>query len=439
MKPQVVVLEDCSFSRVNTYEYSDKPEDTSPCLEKMDCTIIRGELIGVIGSMGSGKSTFIEALAGEQYHIKGSMKVQERVIHVPNGPWLRSGTIRDNILFGSDYVQGSYAKVIRACGLQEDFRRLAFGDQTWVHGDGENLSGGQKQRICLARAVYKGSQLYVMDDPLSAVDPKLRQMIFKEVISHHGLMRKKTRIIALSDYTFLDQMDRVILMHEGTIADIGSPEDLKARHDLSSEVMHHKNSEEIEDKFEDSMRLRPVMKRQDTTQGILKSMKSKDFDNADDMVFESVTLDNYLYYLRSMGFAGILFSLLGYILTQTFDVLSKVWLANWTASEGHENEAREEEEEGNFIIIFGAFGICQAVSFLVGVIQCNKITLTASSKIHNETFHKVVYSHIDFIWSNPVGAIANRFSRDMNELDLVLPNTLKNFLFQVSTMKSFST
>ncbi len=166
--------------------------------------------------MGSGKSTLVEALAGEQMLQSGSMEVSERVVMVDNAPWLKGGTIRENILFGAACSQSAYDKVgiskictvsrqlsivpiimcvnkfaelnscdaclpqvVKACGLTEDFRRLPQGDQTWVQGCGENLSGGQRQRISLARAVYRGCPVYVLDDPLSAVDPKLRHAIFK--------------------------------------------------------------------------------------------------------------------------------------------------------------------------------------------------------------------------------------------------------------------
>lgn len=265
------------------------------------------------------------------------------------------------------------------------------------------------------------------------MDTRLRHTIFKEVLGPSGILRRKTRIVVLNDYSFLGYVDRLILMQGRTISDTGTLEELKMRHDLSAECWYFHDDEEIDENVSDHTRLRPVMKRQDTmkTRDILQTMKSKAFDNVDDMAFDSVTVDNYAFFAKQLGYRSISAAGLTFLLSQALEVLYKMWLANWTSVKAHPLQAAEEAEESHFVLVFGLLGFAQAFTYLIALVQANLQTVSASSRIHKETFHRVLHSTIDFVWSNPVGAIANRFSRDMNETDVTLPNTLKNFVIQV--------
>ncbi len=173
-----------------------------------------------------------------------------------------------------------------------------------------------------------------MDDPLSAVDPTLRHSIFKEVIGNGGLLKRKTRLVIVNEYSLVQKMDRVVLLKDRTIADIGTLEQLKRTHDLDLEVFTRVKEEEIEevDRKVDPVTSKPRLKRQETlkTAEILKSMKSLNYDNADDLTFDSVTAHNYRYYLRSLGTIGVILVLAGYFASQAFEVCSKLWLAAWT-------------------------------------------------------------------------------------------------------------
>lgn len=421
-----IMMKECSFTREREELLSHGEQQQSLCLENVNCCVRKGELMGVIGQMGCGKSTFIDAIAGELHKASGSLEINDRVIMVANNPWLKSGTIQENIVFGSGLNQNQYEEVVRACGLLEDFGQFPLGDQTWIHGSGENLSGGQRQRISLARAVYKNGSIYVLDDPLSAVDPQLRQSIFKDVIGKNGILRNKTRITIVNETSLVENMDRIILIEDSTVSDVGTLPELRSRHLLDLEVWKSVSLDN-EDDLRDTQALKPKFKRQNTTKDILKSMKTITYDNVEDMAFESVTSTNYLYYLRNLGCLSSMFLLTGYAASQTFEVLSKLWLAAWTSND----PSMADRGDNDFILIYGALGVCQALSFLMSVLQTNQKTIGASSKIHSGIFHNVIYCTIGFIWSNRVGAVANRFSRDMNELDLNLPSTLKSFLFQV--------
>ena len=132
---QAIVMRECSFIRYvdETLDEVGKPQaqqqQQQVCLDRVSLEVERGELIGVIGHMGSGKSTLVEALAGEQVLLSGQLQVSERVMHVPNTPWLKGGTIRENILFGGACVQATYDRVVKACGLLVRERETEIGLQ----------------------------------------------------------------------------------------------------------------------------------------------------------------------------------------------------------------------------------------------------------------------------------------------------------------------
>ena len=134
--------------------------------------------------------------------------------------------MQDNILFGKPLDKALYHRVVEACALTPDFKMLPAGDQTEIGEKGINLSGGQKQRVSLARAVYNNSDIYFLDDPLSAVDSHVGKHIFDNVIGHNGLLRKKTRVLVTHSVTYLPEVDNIVVMKDGKISEIGSYKEL---------------------------------------------------------------------------------------------------------------------------------------------------------------------------------------------------------------------
>lgn len=145
---------------------SGQPENA---LEDLNLGIERGKLYAMIGMVGSGKSSFLSTILGELTLTRGQMKVNGSVSYASQEAWVFGSTIRQNILFGQPYDRQRYQKVIKACALPRDFKQFPQGDQTIVGERGSSLSGGQKARINLARSLYRQSDIYLLDDPLSAV------------------------------------------------------------------------------------------------------------------------------------------------------------------------------------------------------------------------------------------------------------------------------
>jgi len=162
------VYDDCAINMMNvTAKWEETQQDNT--LEDMNLTIEKGKLYAVIGMVGSGKSSFLSAILGEIILTHGQVKINGDISYSSQEAWVFGSNIRQNILFGQPYYRHRYEKVIKACALQCDFKQFPQGDQTIVGERGSSLSGGQKARISLARALYRQSDIYLLDDPLSAV------------------------------------------------------------------------------------------------------------------------------------------------------------------------------------------------------------------------------------------------------------------------------
>jgi ABC-type multidrug transport system fused ATPase/permease subunit len=145
-----------------------------------------------VGGIGSGKSSLLSALLGEMYKLnEGKINLNGSIAYVSQQAWIQNATIRENILFGRDYNELHYDRIIKACSLITDFDIMPNRDKTEIGEKGINLSGGQKQRISLARALYSKADIYLLDDPLSAVDSHVGKHIFDMVIGPNGLLKNK--------------------------------------------------------------------------------------------------------------------------------------------------------------------------------------------------------------------------------------------------------
>ncbi|GFN99336.1 multidrug resistance-associated protein 1 [Plakobranchus ocellatus] len=236
----------------------DKTNPT-PTLSDIKVKIQEGKLVAVVGQVGAGKSSLISAMLGEMEKLKGTVTVKSSIAYVPQQAWIQNATLRDNVLFGSDYNERMYEKVIEGCALTSDLDILPGGDMTEIGEKGINLSGGQKQRVSLARAVYNDADIYLLDDPLSAVDSHVGKHIFDKIISHKGMLKRKTRILVTHGVHWLPQVDHILVMTNGKISESGSYEELLS-HDgpFAQFLKQYLTQEEDEDEEEDPERQIPT-------------------------------------------------------------------------------------------------------------------------------------------------------------------------------------
>lgn len=185
-----------------------------------------GKLCAVIGPVGSGKSSLLQAVLGELPLSNGSLIVGGDIAYSSQEPWLFVGTVRQNILFGQPYNAERYKEVIRVCALKRDLELFPHGDKTIVGERGVSLSGGQRARINLARAVYRSSDVYLLDDPLSAVDTHVGKLLFDECISK--FLANKTRILVTHQLQYLRHADLIVILKNGKIETQGTYKELMA-------------------------------------------------------------------------------------------------------------------------------------------------------------------------------------------------------------------
>ena len=203
-------------------------------LQDIEFSTASQSLTVITGPVGSGKSTLLSAIAGEISDVSGTITFLGTLVYVPQTAWIFSGTIRENILFGQPYDAPKYNRVIEACALTEDIQRFPDYDQTVVGERGEVLSGGQKARISLARAGYADADLYLLDDPLSAVDLKVGQHIFKACIN--DLLGDKTRVLTSHQEHYMKEADQVIMLYKGRVLEKGSFTELQEKGVLNTTV-----------------------------------------------------------------------------------------------------------------------------------------------------------------------------------------------------------
>lgn len=199
-------------------------EATENTLKNIDMSITENQLVAVIGPVGAGKSSLFNVILKELPISGGSMTVEGVISYSSQEPWLFSGSVRDNILFGEGYNEERYKEVVRVCALQSDFDMFPFGDRTLVGEKGKSISGGQKARINLARCVYKEADIYLLDDPLSAVDANVGKQLYDQCVKQ--FLKEKICILSTHQLQYLKSADKIIILDDGKIEIQGKYEEL---------------------------------------------------------------------------------------------------------------------------------------------------------------------------------------------------------------------
>nr|XP_023029414.1 multidrug resistance-associated protein 4-like isoform X2 [Leptinotarsa decemlineata] len=404
--------------------------------------IAPGTLCAIVGQVGSGKSSVLHLLLRELFPKSGQIMVGGSIAYSSQETWLFSSTVRENILFGQEYHDLKYKNVINACNLEVDFERFPNGDFSLVGERGVILSGGQKARINLARAIYRDSDIYLLDDPLSAVDTEVGRHLFDRCILTY--LKGKTRLIVTHQLHYLEKADLIIFIDKGVGRAYGSLKELTAERnrdivlsevDTQSELNEH-NKKELILKDNDKIVFETGKKFQD--------LSEEDTPRNNNAILE---------YLKSSGsFWSLIFNLFLFTVVYSLYTFSDYWLALWCRKEyssGVEetvlvtinttqnislyeygivpNVSRRisaESKEG--VIIYS--GLMFAIIFVT--VYCNhriiKFFVAASKKLHENMFHNLLKVPMSFFNMYPSGRILNRFSSDMGTIDESFPESVKS-------------
>ncbi len=189
-------------------------------LKEISLNVKPGELVGVVGPVGGGKSMLLRGILGEACVSSGTILKCGDAVYLPHDPWIINATVKENIVMEREFDAERYEKVITLCQLRTDVEILPRKDATEIGSRGINLSGGQRQRIALARGLYRGGDIFLLDDPLCQLDPQVARAIFHDVIT--GFLRGKTRVFVCSNLAWAREVPRVILVDESKIAGDGT-------------------------------------------------------------------------------------------------------------------------------------------------------------------------------------------------------------------------
>ncbi|XP_076451201.1 multidrug resistance-associated protein 1-like [Babylonia areolata] len=458
-------------------------------LHGINLDITEGELVAVVGGVGSGKSSLVSAILGEIERRQGKVVVKGSVAYVPQQAWIQNAPLKSNILFGKQFNAKWYKNVVDACALKPDFDMLPNGDHTEIGDKGINLSGGQRQRVSLARAVYADHDIYLFDDPLSAVDSHVGKHLFRKIISDKGVLRHKTRVLVTHAVHWLPLVDTVILLQEGRIVESGSYLQLMKRDGPLAQFLHTVLSKSEDTDTEDDLEVLELRRRMyEHVESVTSA--SEGGTSGDDLalhrdavrsvdssgtVDSSVTVDGpvtvesgdqghgaiqacmtedeqaatgrvkmkvFSSYAGHMGYVWCALIVLAFMAYQVFSVYANFWLSHWTEDpvllNTTTNVTTSEAVARNhhFLTFYGILGICQAVFISLYAWMCAVRMTHAAGNIHAAVLDSVVHSPISFFDSTPSGRIVNRFARDVDTVDDTLPQIIFMFVMCVFSVTS---
>ncbi|XP_019222150.1 canalicular multispecific organic anion transporter 1 [Oreochromis niloticus] len=446
-------------------------KDAKPLLINVNLDIEPGRLVAVVGAVGSGKSSLMSALLGEMHSTKGFINIRGSLAFVPQQAWIQNVTLKDNILFGSPHEEENFKKVIQACALAPDLELLPGGDLTEIGEKGINLSGGQKQRVSLARAVYSQADIYLLDDPLSAVDSNVGKHLFEKVIGPNGILKNKTRILVTHGISFLPYVDEIMVLENGVISEVGSYEILRASGGAFSKFLdtyakeqsNQGDSETGEDQDAEDFELipdgddaQPDGASEDTVSLTLKRENSirrsqrngsvrlrrntsiKKSANADEpqkgqklieketMETGQVKLGVFLQYLRAMGWGYSAMVFLSYFTQNVALIGQNLWLSDWTSdSVEYYNMTYPSWKRDTRVGVFGVLGVAQALFVFLGTLLLANASINASRILHSRLLNNILRVPMVFFDTTPIGRVINRFAKDIFTIDEAIPTNLR--------------
>uniref|UniRef100_A0A3P8V7T7 ATP binding cassette subfamily C member 4 (PEL blood group) n=1 Tax=Cynoglossus semilaevis TaxID=244447 RepID=A0A3P8V7T7_CYNSE len=409
--------------------YWDKSLDT-PTLHNLSFSVRPEQLVAVIGPVGAGKSSLLSAILGELSHECGKIKINGELTYTSQQPWILPGTIRSNILFGKEFDPQKYDKILTVCALKKDLEQLPGGDSVIVGDRGMNLSGGQKARISLARSLYQDGDIYLLDDPLSAVDAEVGRHLFEECIC--GLLKNKLRILVTHQLQYLKAADHIVVLKEGQMVAQGTFSELQCSGvDFTSLLKE-------DDQNEERQGTSPVPGSPDFN-ALLKcqriNLQAEEQPEEEGRAEGNIGVRVYTkYFLAGANVLVLLVLVVLNALGQVTFVLQDWWLARCnTVSRQQIKHTHTLNPCVKVAIVYlthpscsGLTGASVVFSFLRAMLFFN-ILVTSSQRLHNSMFNAIVRTPMQFFDINPIGRILNRFSKDVGYLDSLLPWTYSDF------------
>ncbi|KAK3137193.1 hypothetical protein QOZ80_5BG0449000 [Eleusine coracana subsp. coracana] len=381
-----IVINTCSFS------WDENPSKTA--LKNINLVVRTGEKVAICGEVGSGKSTLLAAALGEISKTEGTIQVCGKIAYVSQNAWIQTGTVQDNILFGSSMDEKRYQETLLKCSLVKDLQNLPYGDCTQIGERGVNLSGGQKQRVQLARALYQNADIYLLDDPFSAVDAHTATNLFNEYVM--GALSDKTVLLVTHQVDFLPVFDCILLMSDGEIIRCAPYQDLLAHcQEFQNLVNAHKDIIGISDTNDiGSHRAMEITTEEKTEIRGSRSRKHVKPPPADQLIKQEeremgdTGLKPYMLYLcQKKGFLYAFLCVISHIIFTGAQISQNSWMA------------------------------------------ANVQNPNTSRSLFSQLLNSLFRTPISFFDSTPLGRVLSRVSSDLSIVDLDVPFA---FVFSIS-------
>lgn len=384
-------------------------------INDVNIEVKQGELVAVVGSTGCGKSSLISAIMGDMNKTAGEVTLKGKIAYVPQQSWIFNATIRNNITFGASFDETRYKKAVDVAGMTRDMTLFPSRDLTEIGERGVNLSGGQKQRVALARAAYSGADVYLFDDPLSALDAHVGHEVFEKLIMKH--LKDKTRILVTNQLQFVPQCDKVIMIQDGAIQAFGTYDEVKAKSPELAQMMKG-----IENSQEGASELggKPDPEAKPEA-GKAKSAEQGKLVVEEERVrgtIEWVTIKRYLEATTSLP--AVMWAVISYVLTEVARTGSSFWLTVWTEDSIH-------KQVGFYLGVYAAISVSQGLFTLISRLLVAYCGVQAGRTLHNKMLSALLLAPMSFFHTTPLGRITNRFTKDVGDIDKQLAGMVAIF------------
>ncbi|EMD38835.1 hypothetical protein CERSUDRAFT_92869 [Gelatoporia subvermispora B] len=438
-------------------EFAWTKDAVSPTLDDINLTVRKGELVGILGRVGAGKTSLLSAIIGEMRRLEGVVKVSGTISYAPQNPWIMSATIRDNILFSHAYDEAFYNLVLDACALRPDLALLSDGDLTEVGEKGITLSGGQRARVALARAVYARADIILLDDVLAALDSHVARHVFDHALGPSGILATKARIVVTNSIHFLKQFDQIAYIRRGVILESGPYHELvnnnkSELHKLikghgtlptsgvstpfttvnsstpSSEGETAVTSSQIltEEKLE-SLDKKLVRRRSYGKATLINSLPTRtvsDGPTKEHIEQGRVKRDVYLQYIEAASKAGFIAFVVACIAQQLASLAGNNVLRAWGE---HNRKVGDNEDAFGYLLNYGLFSLSSTILGAIAAILIWVLcSIRSAQHLHDSMLYAVMRAPLSFFELTPTGRILNLFSRDTYVVDQILARVIQN-------------